>query len=212
VAALQHLPGRQRATLILRDVLGFSAREVAAALDVSPASVDSLLQRAHSSVEQRLPAQSQQATLRTLGDERLSEMVGGYVDAWERGDVDAVVAMLAEDARITMPPIPTWYRGRDAVAAFLADQAPLAGRPRRLLVVGANAQPAFGQYAWDERDGRFRAYGVTVLTLKGEQIQEITAFLSMDAFALADLPIDETPALLSRETFALFGLPTELAG
>src|SRR5256714_9082552 len=158
IAALQHLPGRQRAALILRDVLGFSAREVAATLDASPASVDSLLQRAHKSVEQRLPAQSQQATLRALGDERLSELVRGYVDAWERGDIDAVVAMLAEDARITMPPIPTWYWGRDAVAAFLAEQAPLAGRPRRLLPVRANGQPAFGQYAWAERAGCFRAY------------------------------------------------------
>jgi RNA polymerase sigma-70 factor (ECF subfamily) len=210
VAALQHLPGRQRAALILRDVLGFSAREVAETLEASPASVDSLLQRAHKSVEQRLPAQSQQATLRTLGDERLSELVGGYVDAWERGDIDAVVAMLAEDARVTMPPIPTWYRGRDAVAAFLGEQAPLAGRSRRLLAARANGQPAFGQYAWDEHAGRFRAYGVTVLTLKGEQIQEITAFLSIEAFALADLAVDEATAFLSSETFALFGLPTEL--
>jgi RNA polymerase sigma-70 factor (ECF subfamily) len=211
VAALQHLPGRQRAALILRDVLGFSAREVAATLDASPASVDSLLQRAHKSVEQRLPAQSQQATLRALGDERLSELVGGYVDAWERGDVDAVVAMLAEDARITMPPIPTWYRGRDAVAMFLAELAPLSGRARRLLPVRANGQPAFGQYAWDERAGRFVAYGVTVLTLEGEQIKEITAFLNTEAFALAGQPTDETAAFLNRETFALFGLPAELS-
>jgi RNA polymerase sigma-70 factor, ECF subfamily len=210
VAALQHLPGRQRAALILRDVLGFSAREVAETLDASPASVDSLLQRAHKSVDQRLPARSQQATLRALGDERLSELVGGYVDAWERGDIEAVVAMLAEDARITMPPIPTWYRGRDAVAVFLAERAPLSGRPRRLLPVRANGQPAFGQYAWDERAGQFLAYGVTVLTLKGEQIQEITAFLNVEAFALSGLPTEETTAFLNMETFALFGLPAEL--
>jgi RNA polymerase sigma-70 factor (ECF subfamily) len=129
VAALQHLPARQRAVLIPRDVLGFSAREVAETLDTSPASVDSALQRAHRSVDQRLPSQSQQATLRALGDERLSALVGGYVDAWERGDVEAVVAMLAQDARITMPPIPTWYRGRDAVAAFLAARAARRAAP-----------------------------------------------------------------------------------
>jgi RNA polymerase sigma-70 factor (ECF subfamily) len=120
IAALQHLPGRQRAVLILREVLGFSAREVADTLDTTPVSVDSALQRAHRSVEQRLPARSQQATLRALGDERLSELVGGDVDAWERGDVDALVAMLTQDARVTMPPIPTWYTGHDAVRAFLA--------------------------------------------------------------------------------------------
>jgi RNA polymerase sigma-70 factor, ECF subfamily len=190
VAALQHLPGRQRAVLILRDVLGFSAREVAAMLDASPASVDSALQRAHKSVEQRLPARSQQATLRALGDERLSELVGGYVDAWERGDIDAVVAMLAEDARITMPPIPTWFRGRDAVAGFLASRAMRGDRPRRLLPVTANGQPAFGQYHWDERAGRLVAHGITVLTLEGERIEEITAFLYPQALAGFGLPAE----------------------
>jgi RNA polymerase sigma-70 factor (ECF subfamily) len=188
VAALQHLPGRQRAALILRDVLGFSAREVADTLDATPASVDSLLQRAHKSVEERLPAQSQQATLRTIGDERLSELVGGYVDAWERGDIDAVVAMLAEDARITMPPIPTWFRGRDAVAAFLTERVLAGEGPRRLLPVRANGSPAFGQYSWDEERGRLVAHGITVLTFVGEQIQEMIAFLTPEAFARFGLP------------------------
>ena len=188
IAALQHLPGRQRAVLILRDVLGFSAREVAETLDSSPASVDSALQRAHRSVEQRLPAQSQQATLRALGDERLSQLVGGYVDAWERGDIEAVVAMLAEDGRVTMPPIPTWYQGRDAVGAFLTDRALRGDRPRRLLPVRANAQPAFGQYFWDEGEERLLRHGITVLTLKGGQIEEITAFLTPEAFSRFGLP------------------------
>jgi RNA polymerase sigma-70 factor (ECF subfamily) len=188
VAALQHLPGRQRAVLILRDVLGFSAREVADTLDASPASVDSALQRAHKSVEQRLPAQSQQATLRALGDERLSELVGGYVDAWERGDIEAVVAMLAEDARITMPPIPSWFRGRDAVAAFLAERGLRGKRPRRLLRVRANGSPAFGQYHWNGEKGRLVAHGITVLTFEGAQIEEITAFLNPEAFARFGLP------------------------
>jgi RNA polymerase sigma-70 factor (ECF subfamily) len=108
IAALQHLPARQRAVLILRDVLGFSAREVAEALETTPASVDSALQRAHKSVDERLPEQSQQATLRSLGDVALRDVVERYVDAWERGDVEAVVAMLAENATIAMPPMPTW--------------------------------------------------------------------------------------------------------
>jgi RNA polymerase sigma-70 factor (ECF subfamily) len=190
VAALQHLPARQRAVLILRDVLGFSAREVAETLDTSPASVDSALQRAHRSVEQRLPVQSQQATLRALGDRRLSELVGGYVDAWERGDIEAVVAMLAQDARIAMPPIPTWYSGRDAVAAFLTERVLRGDRPRRLLPVRANGQPAFGQYVWDEETERLLAHGIMVLTLKGEQIEEITAFLTPEAFAHFGLPAE----------------------
>ncbi len=188
IAALQHLPARQRAVLILRDVLGFSAREVADTLDTTPVSVDSALQRAHRSVEQRLPARSQQATLRALGDERLSELVGGYVDAWERGDVDALVAMLTQDASITMPPIPTWYRGRDAARSFLAGRVLGSDRPRRLLPVTANGQPAFGQYRWDASQRRLLAYGITVLTLNGDKIQEITAFLDAEPFERFGLP------------------------
>jgi RNA polymerase sigma-70 factor (ECF subfamily) len=190
VAALQHLPGRQRAVLILRDVLGFSAREVAETLGASPASVDSALQRAHKSVEQRLPAQSQQATLRALGDERLSKLVGGFVDAWERSDIEAVVAMLAEDARITMPPIPTWYSGRDAIAVFLAQRVLDGDRPRRLLPVRANAAPAFGQYVWNEEKGRLVPHGIDVITFRGEQIGEITAFLNAEAVARFGLPAE----------------------
>jgi RNA polymerase sigma-70 factor (ECF subfamily) len=182
VAALQHLPARQRAVLILRDVLGFSAREVAEALDSAPTAVDSALQRAHRSVEQRLPAQSQQATLRALGDERLSQLVGNYVDAWERGDIDAVVAMLAQDARITMPPIPTWFSGRSAVAAFLSERV-LNGNTWRLVPVRANGAPAFGQYIWDAPKGRLIPHGITVLTLRGAEIEELTAFLTPAAFA-----------------------------
>ena len=119
IAALQHLPARQRAVLILRDVLGFSAGEAARALETTPAGVDSALQRAHRSVDERLPERSQQAVLSSLDDQDLREIVDRFVDALERADVDAVVAMLAADAAFTMPPRPTWYRGREAVAAFL---------------------------------------------------------------------------------------------
>jgi RNA polymerase sigma-70 factor (ECF subfamily) len=188
IAALQHLPARQRAVLILRDVLGFSAREVADVLDTTPPAVDSALQRAHKATEERLPEQSQQATLRALGDTGLREIVTRYVDAWERRDVDAVVAMLADDAVLTMPPRPTWYRGRDAVAAFLA-RAPFApGNRWRLLPVGANAQVAFGAYIWDDDTGAFRPHGVNVLTLRGERIADSTAFLSPEPFAGLGLP------------------------
>jgi RNA polymerase sigma-70 factor (ECF subfamily) len=143
IAALQHLPAQQRAVLILRDVLGYSGAEAAAALDTNADAVYSALQRAHKTVQERLPEQTQQATLRSLGDERLSEIVTGYVDAWERNDVDALAALLAEDVALTMPPIPTWFRGRDVVAAFLRDR-PLADRHRwRVVPTRANGQPAF---------------------------------------------------------------------
>ena len=152
IAALQHLPARQRAVLILRDVLGFSGDEVAEALETTPAAVYSALQRAHKSVDARLPERSQQATLRSLGDDALREIVDAFVAAWERADVDAVVAMLAEDATIAMPPMPTWYRGRDAVAGFLR-RSPLrraAGgvscrsgeRPARLRLLPATTRRA----------------------------------------------------------------------
>jgi RNA polymerase sigma-70 factor (ECF subfamily) len=192
-AALQHLPARQRAVLILRDVLGFSARETAEALETTPVSVDSALQRAHKSIDERVPKQSQQATLRTLGDAALRDVVDRYVAAWERNDVEAVVAMLTEDARMTMPPLPTWYSGREAVATFLRGW-PLAGVKRwRLVPSSANAQLAFGGYIWDEETGIFMPHSINVLTLRGAEIEEITAFLTPDAFRHFGLP-DRIPA------------------
>jgi RNA polymerase sigma-70 factor (ECF subfamily) len=188
LAALQHLPARQRAVLILRDVLGFSARETAEALQTTPPSVDSALQRAHKTVDERLPQQSQQATLRFLGDAALRDVVDHYVAAWERNDVDAVVAMLADDARMTMPPLPTWYGGRNAVAAFLRGW-PLAGVDRwRLIPIRANGQLAFGAYTWNEATRSFTPHGVTVLTLRGTQIEELTVFLTPEALRHFDLP------------------------
>jgi RNA polymerase sigma-70 factor, ECF subfamily len=182
IAALQHLPARQRAVLILRDVLGYSARETAVALDTTSVSVDSALQRAHKTVNERLPEQSQQATLRAVGDDALSELVERYVDAWERNDVDAVVAMLTDDATMTMPPLPSWYRGREAVAVFLRG-VPLGGAKRwRLIPARANGQLAFGKFIWDEERHAFMPHGVNVLTLRGAQIEEITAFLNPGAF------------------------------
>jgi RNA polymerase sigma-70 factor, ECF subfamily len=187
-AALQHLPARQRAVLILRDVLGFSARETAEALETTPVSVDSALQRAHKTVNERLPKQSQQATLRSLGDDALRGIVDRYVAAWERNDVDAVVAMLTEDARMTMPPLPSWYSGREAVASFLRGW-PLSNVKRwRLVPASANAQLAFGGYIWNDEAGSFTPHSVNVLTLRGTQIEEITAFLTPDAFRHFGLP------------------------
>jgi RNA polymerase sigma-70 factor (ECF subfamily) len=188
IASLQHLPARQRSVLLLREVLGFSAAEVAEALETTPASIYSALQRAHKTVDERLPQQSQQAALRSLDDESLRTLVDGFVAAWERADVDAVVALLAEDAILTMPPLPTWYRGRTAVGDFLGAW-PLARKNRwRLLPVSANGQIAFGHYDWDEKKENFVAHGITVLTLGGDRITEITSFLSPEALGRFGLP------------------------
>ena len=117
IAALQHLPAIQRAVLILREVLGFSAKEVAEAMETSVPSVNSALQRARASIEERVPDQSQQETLRTLDDDEIDEIVKTYVDAWERNDVEAVVALLTEDAAIAMPPLASWFGPRDEFAS-----------------------------------------------------------------------------------------------
>jgi RNA polymerase sigma-70 factor, ECF subfamily len=188
IAALQHLPARQRAVLILRDVLGFSGGEVAAALDTTPASVYSALQRAHKTVDERLPAPSQQSALRALGDERIRTLVEQYVAAWERGDVAAVAAMLADDAVLAMPPMSTWYRGRDAIAGFLGRRPLASGRRWRSAQVRANGQPALGFYLREPETGRFVAHSINVLAIRGEQIAEITAFLTPEAFVRFGLP------------------------
>jgi RNA polymerase sigma-70 factor (ECF subfamily) len=194
VAALQNLPARQRAVLILREVLGFSAGEVAEALETTPAAVYSALQRAHKAIDERLPEQSQQETLRSLDDERLREIVDGYVDAWERHDVEAVAAMLADDATVAMPPMATWFRGREAVSGFLARRPLLAGGPSwRIIPTRANGQLAFGHYLLDEESGTHLAHHVVVLTLEGSRIGDMTAFLLPGVLRHFGLP-DEFPA------------------
>jgi RNA polymerase sigma-70 factor (ECF subfamily) len=200
VAALQHLPAKQRAALILCEVLGFSARETAESLETSVPSVNSALQRARKTMKERAPERSQQETLREIGDEELSDVVSAYVDAWERGDVDAVVSMLAEDATVTMPPMPTWYRGREAIRVFLSEWAfakrwsAAAGRFEeakrrvRLVPTRANGQVALAAYNWDADSGRFRPYAFQVLTLAGDRIKEIAGFVAPEVFPRFGLP------------------------
>ena len=184
IAALQHLPPRQRAVLVLREVLGFAAREVAEMLDTTTASVNSSLQRARAAVEERLPEQSQQATLRALGDERIRELVEGFVDAWDRGDVDKMVAMLAEEPTFSMPPYAAWYRGDGAVDAFL----PATPGRWRLVPARANGQIAFGAYRWDPEAGSYRAAVLDVVTLDGARIAEVVAFFTPSVFERFGLP------------------------
>jgi len=187
IATLQHLPPRQRATLILRDVLGFSARETAEALDTTVASVNGAVRRARAAVEERLPDQSQQATLRALGDRRLREIVERFADAFERGEVDAILAMLAEDATFAMPPYPEWCRGRDAIASsWLMPGGP---PPRlRYAPARANGQPALGAYMIDPGAGSYVPIALDVLTLRGDLIANVTAFRTPSAFPRFGLP------------------------
>jgi RNA polymerase sigma-70 factor, ECF subfamily len=189
VAALQHLPAGQRAVLILRDVLGFSGAEVAETLDTTPAAVYSSLQRAHKTVDEHLPQQSQQATLRALGDTRVRELVERYTDAWERGDVEAIVAMLTEDAVLAMPPRPSWYRGIEAARAFLPSGPLAPERRRRCRPTHANGQLAVGSY-YVPSAGETRPLQVLqLLTLDAAgRIAEITAFVGTELvpFGLPD--------------------------
>jgi RNA polymerase sigma-70 factor, ECF subfamily len=190
IAALQHLPANQRAVLILRDVLGFSARETADALDTSEASAHSALQRARRTISDRLPARSQQETLRALGDRKLRRLVEAYIKAWEERDVKAIVALLAEDANFVMPPFPNWFEGRDAVAAFIAS---IIDTPDlRCIETRANGQPALGWYLWDENEQHFAPAAIEVYSFVGERLAQITVFAS-------------------RELFERFGLPAKVA-
>jgi RNA polymerase sigma-70 factor (ECF subfamily) len=175
IAALQHLPARQRAVLILRDVLGYSGAEVADALDTTAASVYSMLQRAHATIDDRLPDRSQQATLRTLGDRQLRSIVDNYTEAWVRADVAAIVQMLTDGATLAMPPIATWYRGLEAIEIMFRTVAFADPRSWRMLPTSANGQLAVGTYEIDS-SGVYAPHGVTVLTLRDNKIDEIDAY------------------------------------
>jgi len=188
VAALQHLAPRPRAVLMLREVLGFSARETAEALDTTVASVNSALQRARRTVEDRMPPRSQQATLRALGDDRMRAIVEEYSDALERGDVDAVIAMLTEDATWSMPPLPEWYGGHEAIAGFL-QRGPMRKRWRH-RASHANGQLAVGCFMWDDDAGTYAAQVIDVLTMRGERIAAITAFIDASLFPRFGLPAE----------------------
>ena len=135
--------------LILRDVLGFSGAEVAGALDTTATSVYSLLQRAHTTIDDRLPDRSQQATLRALDDKQLRTIVDQYTEAWVHSDVGAIVQMLTDSATLAMPPIVTWYQGLEAIEIMFRTVAFAGGRSWRMLPTSANGQLAVGTY---ERD------------------------------------------------------------
>ena len=207
VAALQHLPPNQRAALIVTEVLGFSASEAADTLETTTASVNSALQRARKLVDERLPEQSQQATLRSLGDERLKDIVERFMLAMDEADVGALLTLLSEDASWSMPPQPAWFRGHDAIAAFLTEN-PFKYFRWRNLPTRANGQAAVGSYSWSEERGTYVAHSLAVLGLRGSQICEVTSFLDVTRRG-----VDGPGFTRFREAgvFERFGLPNEIA-
>jgi RNA polymerase sigma-70 factor (ECF subfamily) len=215
IAALQQLPATQRAVLIEREVLGFSAKEVAESLQTTVAAVNSALQRARAAVEERVPEQSQQATLRALGEDSVREIVDRYIDAWERCDVEAFAAMLAEDATFAMPPLASWFQGRAGIARWAAGW-PLSGAWRWHVVrTIANGQPALGFYAWNAQDESFRPFALNVMSLRGPQISNVTAFIARsaeprDREIFERYPDEPVDAAKVDDVFDRFGLPTQL--
>ncbi len=187
ISALQNLPPRQRAALVLRDVLGFRAAEVAEVLDAGQASVKGALQRARATLGGRLPAPDRdRAPLPNSAGER--EVVERFADAVENGDVDGVVSLLTDDALLTMPPQPLEYQGHEAIAAFLRHRAELRGAALRVVPTRANTQPAFGCYLPDPHAPIARPYGIIVVTLAGDAIAAITWFSDTAVFGHFGLP------------------------
>jgi RNA polymerase sigma-70 factor (ECF subfamily) len=187
LAAIQHLPPRQRAVLILRDALDWSTNETALVLEMSVAAVNSALQRARATVKKQLPkARLEWATAaEAQHDER--SLLRTYLEAWERHDSSRLVALLRDDVRLAMPPHPTWYDGRQAVAAFLSE---VAFRPdqesHRFVPTGANRQPAFAVYRGDGADAR--PFGINVVGIESGLVTDMHFFLYPELFPAFGLP------------------------
>jgi RNA polymerase sigma-70 factor (ECF subfamily) len=176
VAALQHLSPVQRSALLLQDVLRFSAAEVAEQLDTSTTAVNSAVARARKAIESAAP--TQQTVLAELGPDGVAAIAQRWADAWERADIEAIVAMLADDARYSMPPLPQWYAGRAAIRAFLI-AGPLRSR-WRFLTTTANGQLAFGTYLWDDATALYVPGGLDILTIRDDHITDVISFLAAD--------------------------------
>jgi RNA polymerase sigma-70 factor (ECF subfamily) len=174
VTALQILPARQRAVLILREVLGFHANEVAAMLESTVASVNSALKRARAGLQHSLPAAGDGEPAPAPDSPAEQALVARFVQAYQAGDVDALVALLTEDVRVSMPPIPLEYHGIDSVARFYASI--LQHRTYDVVPTRANGQPAFGTYFRSPTGGIRRGAGLLVLTLTGDRISALTRF------------------------------------
>jgi RNA polymerase sigma-70 factor, ECF subfamily len=208
LAAIQLLPPRQRAALIMRDVLGWSARETASLLDASVASVNSALQRARDTLKKHLPPRRLEWAPSSAPSEEERAVLRRFMEALERADADAFVALLREDARATMPPIPSWHDGREAIATAVA-QSVAPGSPEhmgrwRLVPTGANRQPAAAAYLQRPGGSEYRAFALDVLRVEEGKVAEITAFLQPRAEA-GEFRIEP-----GWDLFGAFGLPLTL--
>lgn len=192
VAALQHLPPRQRAVLILREVLAWKAAETAELLDTTVASVNSALQRARATLAAAGVGSSAEASEKEMDEERQA-LLDRYVDAFERYDLDALTSLLHEDATLSMPPFPMWLRGHEDIRAWLLGPG-IGCRDSRLLPVSANGCPGFAQYRPGGPDGGHRAWALQVLEISGGRITGLNSFLDVERLC------------------PLFGLPLELPG
>lgn len=195
VAALQHLPARQRAVLILRDVLRWSAAEVAAALETTPAAVNSALQRAHAQMAERgLTEDTVQPDL-TAAQSRLLEQ---YTDAFWRKDVDRIVSLLTAEAVWEMPPFTGWYLGSQNIGTLIDTQCPGGAHDMPMLPTSANGQPAFGLYLRTAA-GDFEPFQLQVLELDGDRVRHVRAFFDTALFGVFGLP-ERLPADLPRRS------------
>ena len=179
VAGLQHLPERQRAALVLRDVLGFRTEEVATMLDVTPQSVKGALARARTSLHQRVPARESAPLPESPAELKL---VARFSDAMESGDTAGLIALLSEDARLTMPPLPLEYIGHAAIGEFLDNRAEVRGAPLQTRLTRANGHPAFGCYL------RGEGVGMLTVTLSGSRIAGMTFFVDRSLVNWFGLP------------------------
>jgi RNA polymerase sigma-70 factor (ECF subfamily) len=203
VVAVQHLPPLQRAALLLREVAGFSAAEIATQLGTSVASVTSALQRARASIAETLPARSQQSALRQLGDRRARELVARYCAAIEHADIDGLVSMLTEDVTWSMPPVPTWFRGKEAAREFLL-RYPLTDTWVHVPVSGgASGQLGVGGYVLDTDTSELIPGAIDVLTVRDGKIAGVTGFLTADILG----PPHDSGWISGADLFARFGLP-----
>jgi RNA polymerase sigma-70 factor (ECF subfamily) len=186
ITALQKLPGRQRAVLLLCDVMGWSSKEAAEILDMTTAAVNSALQRARETMKQT-ERQTRPARL----NEQLSTLLARYVAAWETADSSALIAVLREDVSLTMPPLPVWFGGRADIQAFLDGTLFKSYDPFRvrLVPVRANGSPAFAVYQMD-RVGLYRAAALHILTIENGGICEINDFLTFDGQLFSRFHLD----------------------
>jgi len=190
LAALQVLPPRQRAILILRDVLDWRASEVADILGLTVSAVNSALHRARTTLAKHYHTHDADTVNATPPDDATRALLDRYVSAWEMADMDTLISLLREDATFPMPPLPSWYQGRSAIRAFIASTI-LAGDARgrwRLRPASANAHPAFAWYQRDESRGGYRAFAIQIVTFEGGSIADVTTFPIPALFSFFDLP------------------------